>query len=278
MKIAISAETTIDMPQDLLNQFNIHTIPFTIILGETEELDGKISNERIFEYVKENNTLPKTSAINREQYKKYFLSLLKEYDVVIHFSLSGEMSSAYHNAREVSGEIAGIYVVDSRSLSTGIGLLAIHASEMVEQGKSAHEIVDECTQLTSKVRASFVLDKLDYLHKGGRCSAIKLFGANLLSLKPQILVKDGVMKVGKKYVGKYEKVVGKYFEDTLNACSGFDTSHAFVTCTTATEETIALATQALTARGFKNIHYTHAGGTITCHCGPNTIGILFIEA
>lgn len=276
MKIAISAESTIDVGRELLDKFNVKIVPFTIILGDKEEHDGTVSSQEIFDFVKKNNILPKTSAVNREQYQKHFTSLLKDNDVVIHISLSSELSSAYNNAREVASEMAGVYVIDSRSLSTGIALLAIHASEMAADEKSAHEIVDECTRLTENVRASFILDKLDYIHKGGRCSALALFGANLLSIKPQIVVKNGVMKVGKKYVGKYEKVALKYFEDTLNACDGFDLEHAFITTTTATDEMIAAAETALKARGFKNIYFTHANATISSHCGPNCIGILFI--
>lgn len=277
MKIAISAESTIDMPKELLDKFNIKTVPFTIILGNEEKLDGEIDNNTIFEFVKNNNILPKTSAVNKFQYKKHFSSLLQDADAIIHFSLSSEMSSAYSNAKDVASEMNNVFVIDSRSLSTGIALLAIKASELASSGLALGDILYVINNIISKVQASFILDKLDYLYKGGRCSSLAKFGANLLSLKPQIIVENGKMRVGKKYVGKLDKVIAKYCSDTLSAYPHVDKSHAFVTYTTATPNMIKTATNALKNAGFINIHQTIAGGTITSHCGPLTMGILFIS-
>lgn len=276
MKIAISAESTIDMPKELLNKYDIHTVPFTVILGQTEALDGTIENSKIFEFVKQNNILPKTSAVNKFQYEEHFTKLKQNYDAIIHISLSSEFSSAFSNACEVANAMENVFVIDSRSLSTGIALLAIKARTLASENKTCPEIVSTLEKLTSKLQVSFVIDKLDYLYKGGRCSGLAVFGANLLSLKPQIVVEDGKMRVGKKYIGKLEKIIPKYCEDCLSAYSGFDLSVAFVTYTTATENMINSAVNALKSRGFENIYITTAGGTITSHCGPNTMGILFI--
>ena len=276
MKIVISAESTIDMPKELLNEFNIKTLPFTVIMGDKDYLDGEIDNSQIFEFVSQTKKLPKTSAINKFQYEEHFKNLLKDYDAVIHFTLSSEMSCAHQNAKEVASNMQNVYVIDSRSLSTGIALLAIKASELVSQNVELEEIFSQINKAIPKVQASFILDKLQYLAKGGRCSSLTAFGANVLSIKPQILVKDGKMQVGKKYMGKYESASIKYFNDIVNAYENVDTAHAFITKTTATEQMIEQAKQILQNKGFKNIHITTAGGTISSHCGPNTIGLLFI--
>ncbi|MBQ7579651.1 MAG: DegV family protein [Clostridia bacterium] len=278
MKIAVSAESTIDCPKELLEEYDIRTLPYTVILGNTEAQDGVITPEKIFEFVKTTNILPKTSAINEEQYGAFFKDLLKDYDAVVHFTLSKEISSAYSHAVEASKKLKNVYVISSDSLSTGIALLAIKARELDREGKSLETIVKTCSELTSKVSASFILDKLDYLHKGGRCSGIALLGANLFSIKPQIVLSNGKMIVGKKFLGKWDKLIGKYCEETLKNANGYDLSHAFITYTTASPECAMVARKALEEKGFKNIHETHAGATITSHCGPNTLGILFIKA
>ena len=277
MKIAISAESTVDLPQELLQKFEISTIPFNVIMGENEYLDGQVTSKDIFEFVAKNNVLPKTSAINEYTYGEYFETLLKENDAVIHFALSSEISSACKNAQASAEKMKNVYVVDSRSLSTGIALLAIKAREMAQSGMTAEEIVKSCTELTLKVQASFVLDKLNYLHKGGRCSKVALLGANLLNIKPQIVLDDGKMIVGKKYIGNIESCTKKYCADTIAMSGELDLDHAFVTYTSATDKMVETAELALKNAGFKNIYKTFAGATITSHCGPNTLGILFIK-
>lgn len=278
MKIAISAESTIDLPYEILNKYNIKTVPFTILLGEMVGHDGEITPSEIFEYVAKNRVLPKTSAVNQYQFEEFFAKLRQESDAVIHFSLSSEMSCAYQNAVEASKKFENVYIIDSRSLSTGIALLAIKASKMVAQGKSVEEIISQMKSDTQKVQAGFVLYKLDYLRKGGRCSALTLFGANLLQIRPQILVKNGKMAPCKKYRGNFENCVAKYCADTLAEFPNGDRDVAFVTYTTASEEAINIAYSALRAAGYKEIYKTNAGATISSHCGPNTLGILFLKA
>ena len=276
MKVSISAESTIDLPQNLLDEYGIKTVPFTILLGDEQVLDGVVPTETIFKYVDENKILPKTSAINSYQYEEHFKELLKDADAVVHFCLSSEISSTCANAVEASKRLKNVYVVDTRTLSTGIALLAIKGSLMAKEGKSAKEIYEECTKATQNVQASFVINKLDYLKKGGRCSSLALLGANLLKIRPQIIVKNGKMISGKKYRGDYDMVVKNYCADTLAEFSNQDKTLAFVTYTTASDVAVGYADQALKNAGFKKIYHTRAGGTIASHCGPNTLGILFL--
>lgn len=276
MRIIVSAESTIDLPREILEQFNIKTVPFTVVMGEQEYLDGEIKNEDIFKFVEMNNILPKTSAVNEVQYSNHFNELLKDYDAIIHISLSSQISSAYQNACNVAKDLNNVYVIDSKSLSTGIALLAIKASEMISEGIELKEIVKTMHMLTEKVQASFILDKLNYLYKGGRCSALSVFGANLLRIKPQILLQNGKMVVGKKYIGNLESVTTKYCDDTLKENAG-DKNYAFITYTTATDKMVQIAEEKLKNYGFKTVYKTHAGATITSHCGPHTLGILYIK-
>lgn len=277
MRIAISAESTIDLPKELLEKYSISTVPFTITLGDITEKDGEITNDRIIEYVNQHKILPKTSAVNREQFIDHFKSLLDTYDGIIHFSLSQELSSAYNNAVSAASEFKNVYVVDTRSLSTGIALLAIYAGKLVKQGVEIKEIYEKCLERVPFVQASFELKRIDYLYKGGRCSALTYFGANLLKIRPQILVKNGKMVSGKKYRGNYDHVVKNYCSDILEEFDNPDLSVAFITYTTASDEIVSYARQTLLEAGFENVYTTRAGGTITSHCGEDCLGILYIN-
>ncbi len=277
MKIAITTESTVDLPKELLEKYDIKTVPFMVLLGENEYKDGEIGSKEIFEFVDKNKVLPKTSAVNGEQYREFWTEILKTYDAIVHVTLSSEMSSAWTHAVETANEMKNVYVVDSKSLSTGIALLAINGRKYADKGMSAEEIAKKLEERVPKVQASFVLKKLEYLYKGGRCSALAYFGANLFQLRPQILVKNGKMGANKKYRGNMEKVVPAYCKDTLAEFNTPDLSLAFVTYTTATEQMIESAKSALRERGFKEIYATTAGGTISSHCGENTLGILYMN-
>lgn len=276
MKIAITAETTIDLTKELLDKYDIKTIASSVILGEQEYKDGQIPTSDIFAFAEENKILPKTSAINSAQYSEFFSGVLKEYDAVIHISLSSKMSSMCNNAKLAAGEMNNVYVVDSQTLSTGIALLAIKAREFANSGLDVSEVYNRIVELRPKVQASFVIKKLDYLYKGGRCSAVSYFGANLMKIRPQIIVKDGSMGVHKKYLGKYERVILNYSKDVLEEFNDADLDVAFVTYTTATEDMIEVAKKACIEKGFKEVYVTTAGATIASHCGENTLGILYI--
>ena len=277
MKIAISAESTIDLTKELLNEFDIQIIPYQIQLGDKDGLDGEITTDEIISFVNEKGVLPKTAAINEYRYTEYFESLLKNYDAVMHFALSSGLSIACTNAKRAAENLKNVFVVDTQSLSTGIALLAIHARELANEGLSAKEIYEKCLARVPFVQASFELKRLDYLYKGGRCSGLTLLGANLLKIRPQILVQDGKMIPGKKYRGNYNHVVKSYCQDVLEKYNTPDLSVGFVTYTTADEEVIETAKQYLKDRGFERIYVTRAGATITSHCGEDTLGILYIN-
>ncbi len=277
MKIAISSESTLDLSKELIEQYDIKVIPLQVLLGDTEYKDGDIKSSDIFEFVKKNKILPKTSAINQVDYEEFFTEIKKDYDAIIHIALSSGVSSTCANAIATAEAMENVYVVDSKSLSTGIGLLTIFAAIKAREGKSPEEVYKLTQEQVDKVQASFVIDRLDYLHKGGRCSTIALLGANLLKIHPQIILEGGKMKVHKKYRGKMEKVVGEYCADTVAEFSDANLDMAFVTYTTASEEMIGLARAELEKKGFKNIYETRAGATITSHCGENTLGILYLK-
>ena len=221
--------------------------------------------------------LPKTSAVSPEQFKEHFEALKKDYDAIIHISISSQMSCAYNNARLVAGEMENVYVVDSKSLSTGIALLAIYARSLIEKGLNAKEIAQLTQEKTDRLCVSFILEKLNYLHKGGRCSALTLLGANLLKIKPQIVVSNGKMGVGKKYRGSLNKCVECYVDDVLSEHNDVELDTAFVTHSSPMPEVEGIIEEKLKAKGFKNVYNTYAGGTVSSHCGPNCIGILFVD-
>ena len=278
MKIAISAESTIDLPKELLEKYNIKTTPFGVLLGEDLFFDGELPTSQIFDYVQKTKILPKTNAVNEYQFTEHFTKILEEYDAIIHISLSSEISSACNNAKAAASKLQNVYVIDSRSLSTGIALLAIYASKLAaNRNIAAAEIAKLVTERVPHVQASFIVERLDYLHKGGRCSSIALLGANLLKIRPQIVVKDGKMQSAKKYRGNIDKVIEDYSKDVIEQFNTPDLSVAFVTYTTATEGMVAAAKKALKEKGFKEIYETTAGATITSHCGEHTLGILYIN-
>ena len=278
MKIAISAESTLDLSKELIKQYDVHVIPFTVLLGEEAYLDGDITSQDIFDYVDKNKILPRTSAVNEFQYREYFTSVLEEgYDAIIHISLSSEISTSCSQAIKAATKFDNVYVIDSRSLSTGIALEVIYAAKLIKKGLKPQEIVEKVKARIPYVQASFVIQTLEYLHKGGRCSGLLRFGAAILRIKPQIIVSDGKMAPAKKYIGRKSQVIEAYCRDTLEQFANPDLSVAFVTHTLATPEMVAVAIDALRKRGFKTIYETKAGATITSHCGPQTIGILFIN-
>ncbi len=277
MKIAISTESTADLTKEIIIENDFKIIAYPILLGETSGFDGEITTRQIIDFVNENKVLPKTSAVNDFRFTEHFGNLLKDYDAIIHFALSSELSATYNNAVRASQNFKNVYVVDTRSLSTGIGLLALYAKQLVNKGMTAKEIYDLCLKRVPYIQASFELKRLDYLYKGGRCNALTLFGANLLKIRPQIIVSDGKMMPGKKYRGNYAHVVKSYCQDVLEKFNNPDLTTAFVTYTTADDDIVLTAREYLSERGFKNIYVTRAGATITSHCGEDCLGILYIN-
>ena len=277
MKIAISAESTIDLPKEKLKKLKISTVPFGIFLGENLINDGDITLNEMFEFVKKTNILPKTSAVNEFQFQEHFDNLLKENDAVVHFSLSSGVSSAYINAKSVADKMKNVFVVDTLTLSTGIALLIFNALKMLKNGSTAKEIYDNSMQLRNKLNVTFIIEKLNYLYKGGRCSALQFFGSNLLRIRPQIVVSEGKMSVGKKFRGSINEATKAYCEYVMENCKNPDLENVFITYTTATDEMLESARTALKNKGFKNIYEANAGITIASHCGEHTLGILYLE-
>lgn len=277
MRIAVSVESTSDLNQELLKNNGISVIPFNVILGEKTFKDGEITTAEIFESVEKTGILPKTNAINQFEYTEYFESLKKDNDAIIHVCLSSGLSCSCQNAINASKDFKDVYVIDSRSLSTGIGLLALYAKELADKGVKPSEIAEKVQKRVDSLQVSFVIERLDYLYKGGRCNSLQFFGANLLKLRPRIVVKDGKMSADKKYRGNMEKVVSKYCEETLNEFNTPDLDKVFITYTSATPEMVSAARAAVESAGFKNVYETHAGCTIASHCGGNTLGILYFN-
>jgi DegV family protein with EDD domain len=278
MKIAITSDSVIDLTKELLEKYDIKLLNFRILLGDVEYRDGEISNKDIFKFVQENKVLPKTSAENQESYENFFSEVLKEYDALIHINLSSFMSVSHTNARLAGEKFNGkVEVVDSLSLSTGAGLLAIYARELANDGVSAQEIANKVAERTDKLQVSFVIERLDYLYKGGRCNALALLGANVLRIRPRITVKNGKMGSDKKYRGTMDRVIAKYTAEVLDEFNTPDLDKVFITYTTATPEMINNARQALSDAGFKNIYEAHAGCTIASHCGANTLGVIYLN-
>ena len=277
MKICISAESTIDLPESILNEFDIKTVPFTVLLGEKAGLDGVITPTEIFDYVDKTGVLPRTSAINEAQFEEYFTKLLKDYDEIIHFSLSSEISSACNNAFNVAKGLKNVHIIDSRSLSTGIALEAIYASKLVKEGLKVEEIIEKVKERIPFNQTSFVLATVDYLHKGGRCSSLAKLGAQLFRIRPQIIMADGKMSPGKKYMGKQLGCVESYVKDTLEQFNNPDLDLVFVTHSQASPDMVEAAKKQLEAKGFKRIIETTAGATISSHCGPKCLGILYLN-
>lgn len=278
MKIAITADSVVDLTNDLLEKYDIKTISFKILLGDNEYSDKQICPQDIFKFVEENKILPKTSAINEQSYIEFFTEILKDCDKIVHINLSSGLSTTYNNAVSAASKFDGkIEVVDSKNLSTGVGLLAIYARELTKTSDDIKEIAEKVRNRVNSVQASFVVERLDYLHKGGRCSAVALLGANILKIRPQIIVKDGKMGSHKKYRGPMPAVITKYCQDVFAEFNHPDKSIIFITYTSATPEMLKAVHEVVDHMGFENVYETNAGCTITSHCGENTLGILYFN-
>jgi DegV family protein with EDD domain len=278
-QIIISSDSTCDLSKELIQRYNIRILPMGVSLGDNIYRDGvDITPDDIYAHVAKTGQLPKTSAINMAEDADCFAELTKDGSAVIHFTISSSMSATYNNARMAAEEFEDVYVVDSKNLSTGNGLLVIAAAEMAQQGIAPQEIVQKVSAMADCVDASFVVDDLEYLVKGGRCSAAAAFGANLLQLKPCISVKNGTMGVGKKYRGKFERVLPNYVADRLANSDDIDLDRIFVThagCDPTLVESVVQAVKNMLP--FKEVLVTRAGCTVSAHCGANTLGVLFIR-
>lgn len=280
--IKISCDSTADLSPELYERYNIAKLPLYINIGGREYMDGvDLTSEQLFKLVDETGELPTTAAQSIDDFTKY-LNTLKEQNPgaeIIHFTISSGFSTTYNVASLAAAEMDDVYVIDSRNLSSGIGQSVIEACEMAARGVPAKEIVDVIEkEIIPKVDASFTLDTLKYLAKGGRCSNVAALGANLLQLKPCIEVVDGKMRVGKKYKGKYNRVVRQYANDRLADIENIRPDRVFITSAHCNQEYIdAVYEEVSKFNYFKEILITEAACTVSSHCGPNTIGVLFIH-
>ena len=277
--VRITSDSTTDLSEELLERYHVSLLPLGVTLGGKEYADGvNITPDAIYEHYRKTGELPKTSATNLSDCEAFFKENTKDGNALVHFSISAEMSSSYNNARLAAQNFDNVYVVDTRNLSTGGGLLVVAACEMANSGMSAEEIAKACTALTNRVEASFVVDDLEFLYKGGRCSALAAFGANLLKLKPCIGVINGKMNVVKKYRGKFEHVLEDYIKDRIGDTSDIEPDRVFVTHAGCSPEVCERCVELVKELGdFKEVFLTRAGCTVSSHCGPNTLGVLFIR-
>lgn len=281
MNIRITSDSTCDLSPDYLRAHRVELLPlYTMKGGETFRDGVNIHPQDIFDHVAAGGDLCSTAANNVSDYQELFARLLPECDAIIHIDISADFSSCYQNACVAASELPNVYVVDSRNLSSGHGHIVCEAVNMAEEGKlSPREIVDRLNELTSRVEASFLIDRLDYMVKGGRCSMVAALGANLLHLKPCIEVIDGKMKVVKKYRGSYEKCILNYVKDRLQNRDGLVYDRIFITHTPVEDGLVDKVRAAIQeCAPFPHIIETQAGCTVSCHCGPGTLGILFIRA
>ena len=280
MKIKITADSTCDLSAELIAQYNVSISPLHVSLGADDFHDGvTILPQDIYDFYAKNKQLPKTGACSAVEYEEFFQKQLDEgYDAIIHFNISSQMSATHSNAVNASQNFSNVYVIDSRNLSTGTGLLVLYACDLAKFGVSPQEIVDKVSARLDAVRASFIIDTLEYLHKGGRCTTLVYYAANLMSLKPTIEVKGGKMGVGNKFIGRFPRCVGKYADLVKSQCTSPDKKRCFVTHTQMDDALVQSVIDKVKSWGvFDEVLETTAGCTITTHCGPNTIGILYIN-
>lgn len=279
MNIKITSDSTCDLSAEQLQQHNIQLLPMCISMGDKLLRDGvEITPDDIYAHVDAGGDICTTSALNFTDYSDCFTPLSQEYDAVIHINISAEFSSCYQNAVLASQEFDNVYVVDSRNLSTGHGHVVLRAAELAESGMDVKDIVAELNNFTAKVDASFILSRLDYMKKGGRCSSVVALGANLLHLRPCIEVVNGKMQVGKKYRGSFEKCVDQYIRDRLAHPENLDLSRIFITHSGVADSALETTRRAVEdCASFQEILVTRAGCTVSSHCGPGTLGILFLH-
>ena len=279
MAIKITSDSTCDLSAELIKRYNIELFPLYITLGGKTYRDGvDIFPGDIFAHVEAGGNIASTAAVTPLDYGERFAVLSKEYDAVIHICISSKFSACFQNAHLASEAFNNVHVIDSCNLSSGHGHVVIEAARMAEAGMPADEIVKELADIVNKVEASFILDRLDYMRKGGRCSTITMLGANALQLKPCIEVVDGGMRVGTKYRGSFTKCIQRYVRDRLEGRNDIRTDRIFITHPEAPREAVETAREAIRQYAdFREIIETAAGCTVSSHCGPSTLGVLFIR-
>lgn len=279
MKIKIISDSTCDLSAQLIADNDITLTALTVVKNDEQYKDGlSITPADIFAHVAAGGALCTTSANSIGEYAEVFEKYTADYDGIIMITLGSGFSTCYQSACLAAEDYPNVRVIDSQNLSTGQGLVVLRACELAKTATDLDALAEELRDFTGKIEASFVVDKLDYLVKGGRCTSAAALGANLLNLKPCIEVKDGKMSVGKKYRGNYTKCLANYVRERLEGRDDIDSGILFITQTLVSEEAYAAVKHAVAEYGrFENVFETTAGCTVSCHCGPGTLGILFVR-
>ncbi|MGN1295593.1 MAG: DegV family protein [Bacilli bacterium] len=279
-RILISSDSTCDLSKDILIKRGIKQTSLHVLLGTKEYSDGiDIEPTDIFKYVDKTGELPKTSAFGILEYQTFFFNNLKEYDYIIHFTISSDLSSTYNNAVLASREFEDkVCVIDSRNLSTGQGLLVLRACDLRDEGKSFQEIISVVEEEKKRVQVSFVVDTVDYLYKGGRCSGAARLASNLFKIHPSIDMIDGKLVPKKNYRGTLKKCIEKYVFDLAEEYLSYDDTRVFITHACASDDVVDLIKEVVNSKfSFKEIIVTVAGSVVTSHCGQGTLGVLFVK-
>ena len=278
MRIRVTADSTCDLSPELLRKFDVDIAPLSVIIDGNVYHDGVDVTPRDIFRAAEAGKSVRTAAVNTYEYKEFFRKQLESYDQVVHVCISSEFSTCYSDAVEASKDMDHVYVVDSRNLSTGSGLLVLEGAEMAAQGMEGKKIAEALRARTPLVHATFVVRTIDYLRRGGRCSGMEALGAKMLHIRPSIIVQDGKMHPGEKYRGRYEHYLKHYFRDLLENDSNIDFKRAFITHSPSEEGLVQFAIDTVKSYGlFREVFETMAGCTVCTHCGPDTLGLMFMR-
>ena len=279
MNIKIISDSTRDLSAELIAKYNIDIVPLFVMKNDEEFEDGvTITSQQIFEHVAAGGSLCSTAARSMVYYQEVFAKYADSYDGIIHINIGSQFSSSYQNACLAAMEFDNVRCIDSNNLTTGQGLLVLKACELAPNAQSLDALAEELVNYSQKIETSFLVDKLDYLAKGGRCSSAAALGANLLNLKPCIEVKDGKMSVVKKYRGNYAKCLAAYVKDRVADREDIERITLFITQTVVSDECHQAVMDALAScEKFETVYETIAGCTVSCHCGPGTLGLIFVR-
>ena len=278
MKIRMTADSTCDLSPDLIRKYDVGVVPLSVIIDGEVHHDGvDVTPRDVFKAAEAGKSV-RTAAVNTYEYREFFKEQLKNCDQLVHICISSEFSTCYNDAVEASREMPNVFVVDSRNLSTGSGLLVLEGADLAAEGKEGPEIAEILRRKTALVDSSFVVRTIDYLRRGGRCSGLEALGAKLLHIRPSIVVRDGKMHPGEKYRGRYEHYLKHYIRDIMEHDSDIDFKRVFITHSPSEEGLVRYAIDMVKSYGlFREVLETMAGCTICTHCGPDTLGLLFMR-
>lgn len=278
MKIRMTADSTCDLSPELIRKYDVGIVPLSVIIDGEVHHDGvDVTPRDVFKAAEAGKSV-RTAAVNTYEYREFFKEQLKNCDQLVHICISSEFSTCYNDAVEASREMPNVFVVDSRNLSTGSGLLVLEGADLAAEGKEGAEIAETLRKRTALVDSSFVVRTIDYLRRGGRCSGLEALGAKLLHIRPSIVVRDGKMHPGEKYRGRYEHYLKHYIRDIMEHDSDIDFKRVFITHSPSEEGLVRYAVDMVKSYGlFREVLETMAGCTVCTHCGPDTLGLLFMR-